>query len=703
MKVMTEYFISQVRVNKRKSILLFCSILLASVVISIFACMYTAQHSSYVDFAIDYMGSQHFTINEQLTGEQIGVLRENVAVAELHANADYVHITVHDVKNVYPISESLAESIGLERNGYGVYNITYNRQLLGLYGIKDPYTNSITALGQLLLTAAAFIVMVMILFVLIIGGTYAAFGRLRQSELGLLKSVGATPEQIRYLLYLEIIVYSIPAIILGLLVGYIVQSIVIKFAFSLWVTLACAVLVLLTVLVASASQIRRLTYIPIIAAISGSMNDFTGGNKKKKSKKVAPPISPVHPARSLAWQFYKGNRSSYRMSMIALTLFFAIGISFQTAIAFVKANSAVQLDEEQYNINISFGKSLPNNEQLAEIAQIGDAYTAYYSNTCTITTDENIDLSANTSAWIYNGQTVLHTILYGFDDITYQKICEQSNAEQTGGAILVNNVSGTNEAYFGQASGAVPLADSSSLTLCARSPYDMENSTEITIPITATTALYPEVDGTYFPYDVVVMLNQEEYLKVDETLYGDESMSMAAVKLYVPYDDIEASVEQIATILDSSEYKITTRIDREQAAKDSLRSTEQFFNILITFFGLLGLLNAVNHINTSLESRKRELAILRSIGMDKKEEGYVFLWEAAVYSALPLVLSFPVVGVVALLFKAIFERVSFVGLFGQLSWIWIIASILPIVVVIFVIYLWNWRKKSESIVTAVAE
>ena len=63
-----------------------------------------------------------------------------------------------------------------------------------------------------------------------------------------------------------------------------------------------------------------------------------------------------------------------------------------------------------------------------------------------MTTDMNVDMSAAANAWIYNGQTVLHTILYGLDDITYGKILEQADAAGTDGSvILVNNIGGTNK------------------------------------------------------------------------------------------------------------------------------------------------------------------------------------------------------------------------------------------------------------------
>ncbi len=187
-----------------------------------------------------------------------------------------------------------------------------------------------------------------------------------------LKSIGATPRQISYLLYLEALAYCIPAIIIGPIVGYIVQSIIIKFVFSLPITLICVLCVIVTVMLAVSKEISKLTRLSSVAAISGETERYSKSKFTKEIKKSRP-IDPSHPARSLVWQFYRGNRHAYRLSLVALTVFCTLIAS---------SNQYSQLDKENYNINIKFGDQLPSDALLTEIAGLGYKYAAYLGAGC---------------------------------------------------------------------------------------------------------------------------------------------------------------------------------------------------------------------------------------------------------------------------------------------------------------------------------
>ncbi|NLY69053.1 MAG: ABC transporter permease [Clostridiales bacterium] len=196
-----------------------------------------------------------------------------------------------------------------------------------------------------------------------------------------LKSIGATPRQISYLLYLEALAYCIPAIIIGPIVGYIVQSINIKFVFSLPITLICVLCVIVTVMLAVSKEISKLTRLSSVAAISGETERYSKSKFTKEIKKSRP-IDPSHPARSLVWQFYRGNRHAYRLSLVALTVFCTLIASFNIFMSMLKANQYSQLDKENYNINIKFGDQLPSDALLTEIAGLGYKYAAYLGAGC---------------------------------------------------------------------------------------------------------------------------------------------------------------------------------------------------------------------------------------------------------------------------------------------------------------------------------
>lgn len=695
MKAITSYFFSRLHHEKQKILPLFFSLLLASTVISILALMYAAQYDSYLRFAEEFSGEQHFVINESLNDTQLSALRDYPDIEKYWTNGEYTYIQVKNIKSVYAVSEAIAHNLGLERTGYGTYKISYNRQLLGLYGIKDPYTNGITALGQLVLMASAFVIMTMILFSVIIRGAYAALERSRRSELGLLRSIGTTPEQIRYLIYLELILICIPAILLGLIIGYTVQTLVFRFIFSPIINLICAGCVFLTAFISSFSLVKRTAHETIISIISGNVEVTDKSSYDRNSKKTAHLPIEKNPPRMLAWLFYRKNRGAYRLSAVALTLFFAVSISFFTVMAFLRADSYAQLERNVYNVSVLTGNMLPDEDTIEKLAELSCDYSAFEVNTCSVVSDGLIDSAGNTNVWIYNGQQMLHTLLYGVDETTYRAYLNAAGlSETTHGAILVNNSQGStmNNENHAAAICGFPLADINRITLHARSPYDMENEQEVSLPIAAVSECYPEFDTVFSPYDMVIVLELDEFERIDGTLYGDQSMRSASILLNADDDVLGRIKEQVEEILDSSFegsiYSITTKLDKMQRIDENLRSNEQFILIMVAFFGVLSLLNAANSIKASLESRRHELDLMWSIGFDQIDERKMFLWEASAYSLLPAVFSILIAALVGVFLKCFVMRMAAFGtVLKEFQWGGMCLSILSVVIVIFAVYL----------------
>lgn len=239
-----------------------------------------------------------------------------------------------------------------------------------------------------------------------------------------------------------------------------------------------------------------------------------------------------------------------------------------------------------------------------------------------------------------------------------------------------------------------PLDEPSSITLYARSPYDMGNETLVNVPIAALIDVYPDVNEVFFPYDVVLVMDIDSFKQIDKSLFGQQSLKQAAVKINVPYGDINTKAIKIAELLSENEvaFQIRTRLDEEKNIEDNLHSTTFFFNVLILFFGALGLLQAVNSINMSIQTRKRDLAILRSIGTDTAELRQVFMWEATAYSILPIVLSLPVSFVATLMFKLLFKNLSLHIALRWIPYINIMILNLPLIIVIFAVYSYHSYK-----------
>jgi ABC-type antimicrobial peptide transport system permease subunit len=680
---------SQFKYDRRRLLPFILSIALASAVLAILMFSLYAQHLGMIDMAIGYSGKQHFVINEALTDEQLTALKGTSGVNDVWTSDEFTYVAVSDISKTYQVAETAASAMGLERNAYGQFKITFNRQLLGLYGVKDPYYGGITALGQYLLAMAGAAVLVMLLFVVMIRGAYAQVVRENMRRSGMLLSVGMTPRQLSQMLLLETVICFATAAIAGVIAGYGVQALIYSFSFSAPLTAAVILCSFITVLIAVYGQLRKLMRVSIVSAINGSIYDSTAVMQYKKANE---PISPKSPSRSLAGCFYRANRKGSRAAVADLALFCAVGISFQLLMAAVRANSYLELENKRFSVSMSFAGGLPSGETIDRLENLADDHAAYYANTCCVMSDIDINDESAINIWFYNGRPMLHTVIYGMDQSTFEKFKSQRGIDADG-AVLIKNIAGSSGDAF---SGIFPLNDISSVTLSARSAYDIENERTAVVPIAAVTDVYPDLGDVYFKYFLVIVIGIDEFLSYDEALYGDQSLRSANLSLNLPEDEIEACTQKIAEIMQDSDTEIAwynTLINDKQAVEENIRPIEQFFYILILFFGLLGLINALNSIRASLESRRRDFELLRSTGLDERQELGIYLWEAAFFSAAPILAAIPVAVVMLIVLKAfLFKALPVSGWLGRLSPLLLLSAALPWMAVVFATYCFGGRR-----------
>lgn len=669
---------------------LFISIFLSALLISVTAFLYLAQYKLYLEYAVSSFGSQYFVINDALTDEQTETAESFGHVEKLWKVGEYTYVVTDNARNAYSTAEELASLLGLERNGYGTYNISFNRQLLGLYGIRDPYGGGMTALEQFIGLAASCVILIMILFAVIIKGTYAAFSRKRSAEWGLLRSIGAEPRQIYSILFLEMLFYCVPAILLGTAAAYCIQAAALRFVFSLSVTLICVLCVLLLTGAVSFVQGRAVMRMDILDSVYGRQSF----SEKSKNSGASSVISSRHPARSLAWHFYRSSRGSYRMSTFILALFFTLSTAFTLTMAMICANSMRAIEDNIYNVSVQTGQSLPDEKTRAGLCDESDLYSAYEMSIFSCAAEKTVDLSASRNTWLWSGETMLHTIVYGLDERSYQSYLSDAGLPaKTNGAILVTNVSGTGE----KTAIELPLDNTEKIRVNGRTPYNLENENYTELEIAGKSQVYPKLDTVFFPYDVVLILPLEEYRELDEKIYGDSSMKVSTVLLHVPENELGYVKERLYADegLNQSEYLLVhTRQDEIDSVNAGLSSTETFFTIMIVFCGALGVCGTVNSIASNITARRDDIALLCDIGLDKGEERKMFLWEALSFLVIPFFVSILLTAAVAFVYRLfIFNEVTISMALRYMKPTVCIVSDVCIAVAIFAVYFSAGRER----------
>jgi len=138
-----------------------------------------------------------------------------------------VYLRFNHPRNIYKVLPQIAEDTGLVKNEYGKYPVSYNNELLMLYGISDMDTSSLQILA-IIVAVLIVVALAIMAFVLIIYNAFSLSANSRIKELSILKSIGASPGQIKYsVLYEGILLYLIQ-LPFGILIGYAFSNVVLS-------------------------------------------------------------------------------------------------------------------------------------------------------------------------------------------------------------------------------------------------------------------------------------------------------------------------------------------------------------------------------------------------------------------------------------------------------------------------------------------
>ncbi|MDT2658838.1 ABC transporter permease [Enterococcus hulanensis] len=126
-------------------------------------------------------------------------------------------------------------------------------------------------------------------------------------------------------------------------------------------------------------------------------------------------------------------------------------------------------------------------------------------------------------------------------------------------------------------------------------------------------------------------------------------------------DKVETVSAQFQSFIDEqSVYKIVTKTEMKNRAINEISTMRMMGNTLALILALIGLLNFVNIITTSILARKKELATLESIGMTRKQTNTVLMIEGGYYAliVIGLVLTFGL-GITYVLFSIVQKSATY--------------------------------------------
>lgn len=549
-----------------------------------------------------------------------------------------------------------------------------NKDLLRYKGfaLSDEY------MRMLLSLAVIIIVIIAISSIFVIRNSFAISITEKTKLYGMLASIGATSKQIRHNVLFEgfmLGIIGIPAgillgtgviyllvVILNALLGSMLNGISFAFALPWWVAVVSAVMSAVIILFSTLSSAFRASRIAPITAIRGN-NDIKINKKKSyKSPKFIKKLFGV--GGEIAYKNLKRSKKKYRTTVISIIITVAMFISISTFIEYGMKITGDHFKDISYNITIHANDKLSYDE-----------YENVYKR---IIADTDINSSIK-ACENYYGNIVGLTDYYTED---------AKAAELSGGDLAY--VFGVDNKSFKEYVTALgynydDVKDKALITNDFKY-YNSDNilikGKEFDLPMNTVVKLYPNGTPSYTEDDIKeiqktdpdFVYNPDDYKSVDLVIYDTinkevpgsivssimSTLNEGSVlvsedyfkKLFAEDNDHTTGVIVIDSADPVNTVEYINNLDIENLDVFNINEQKEQMNaivLIIAIFAygfiivisLIGITNVFNTINTNMRLRSKEFAMLKSIGMTKKEFNRMIRLESLFYGLKSLLIGVP--------------------------------------------------------------
>ena len=552
-----------------------------------------------------------------------------------------VYITLKNPNNYKTIIPELLgannyeEVKDLETENFKYQNYTLNRELLRW----QEFDMSDSTVSMLYSVIAVVIVIIIFTSVFCIRNSFAISTTEKIKMYGMLASVGATKKQIKRIVIYEALLLGIIGIPLGILAGLFADFVLLKivnsllgefllanvdgiiFKTSLLPILISIILGFLTIYLSAISSARKAAKVSPIEQLRGN-NDIKIKGKKLKTPKIIEKVFKT--GGVLAYKNLKRSKKKYRTTVISITVSIFIFITMNAFITNTFDLTGNYYKDYDYNMVLYNGVENLSDDQLNKILSldnIKDRFILYEANQKVL---EIKDLSKvnQTPDESEMGIDEYSILLVALDDTSFKEYAKKigenyEKVKETG--ILCDEFS-----YYDQKTNNTKKA--------RRYNYNendeitgMYGEEKISVKVGAITTEKPYgMEDTYYDGGFLIF-DKDSYKNLNFEVSQININSKKTEKLQ---EDIEELKLNISIRNMDSEVK-------EQRAM--ILVIKIFLYGFIAVITLIGVTNIFNTITSNMELRQKEFAMLKSIGMTKKEFNRMINLETLFYGTKSLI------------------------------------------------------------------
>ena len=493
-------------------------------------------------------------------------------------------------------------------------------------------------------------------------------------QYGMLASIGATKKQIKRNVYYEAFILGLIGTPLGILCGelaayvlMIVSSVLLVdamdmkliFSFSWYAILFTVVLATITIYLSARKSAKRASKITPLVAIRNS-EDIKIKSKKIKSPKFINKIFGI--GGEIAYKNLKRSKKKYRTTVISIILCVAtfIAVSSFISLAFKVVN--IEYQNRKYNVTVGYeenGKDL--SERLEKIYQLDNIkkYSTISSMGMRFETDkyskEFLELHPGYKTGEIGNEVIYDTIMiYSVNKEEFSRYVEKLGLKYENvkdKAILLNNIFAYKQEDDKNIQVEVPkysykVGDKIKGTIHVGGiGNEKEKIIDCEVEIAKLT--------TEVPFGLIEFTGTARLIVSEEL--GDKIYSPNVREIYIDSSNASKTENDISQILkDVTECGISNYEESDKEMRSVYTLIAIFLYGFMIVIALIGITNIFNTITTNMNLRRREFAMLQSIGMTKQEFKRMIKLESIFYCAKALIIGIPIGCILSyIIFKAL--------------------------------------------------
>ena len=589
-----------------------------------------------------------------------------------------VFITYKKVNKTYENTESIAKSLGIFQGDEYYDRVEYNTSLLALHGTSN-YSNFINSMAGMLIIMLS---LVSIACVIVIYNSFAISVMERKKQFGLFSSIGATKRQIKSTVLYEAMIVSLIGIPLGILSAYLgiyvvvlIMNNLLKGMFSVGFHLSTyplfiiipIIFMIITIFVSASIPAKRASKISPIEAIR--LNDeIKIKSKKVKSPKIIRKLFGIE--GDIAYKNMRRNKKKYRITVVSLFISIVLFISFSGYMTYFLASADSYLAIPEVDVIVRYDpknsdpeviKSIKNNSSVEDYMEylgvsattntdMFDAYTKNFQNFLVDNDyyqkhDEpyykaiNFIVLSNESYRKYlnmiGGKEELPILYNNFNSIVYNTGSRKS--------YNMNRYNNTNKTItiFSEPTNSLEDGSVQYKELFKIDKYYLSNNEFVGLGI------YDDIIT-----EVIIISSDmaEEYQLIAEeptVQYGYTNIHIKAPN----YKNLDKMIEEYDKESRLSFINYVNVKEEMKMENNMLLAIKILVYGFITLVTLIGVTSVFNTINTSIALRRKEFAVLRSIGLTPSGFNKMLRFESLFFGLKSLFYAIPVsLGVIFLMY-----------------------------------------------------